>query len=66
MISSIKTNFPRKKTINKFPEKIEITRTTSREFKQDNDKFDPFISASPPNDFMEKLTERYNKLEFFK
>jgi len=60
------SQFPRKKTLDYLPRPIKIVRQESREFKQDSDKFDPFISSSPPNNFMEKLTERYEKLGFSK
>ena len=60
------SQFPRKKTVDRLPEPIKIVRKNSREFKQDSDNFDPFISSSPSNNFMEKLTERYEKLGFSK
>ena len=59
------THFPQKETIDTV-KTHKITRTRSREFKQDNDTFDPSISSSPPNDFMEKLTKRYNNLKHIK
>ena len=60
------SQFPRKKTLDYLPQPIKIVRQNSREFKQDSDNFDPFISSSPPNNFMEKLTERYENLGFGK
>ncbi len=60
---SITSKLPRKKTVECILIPIEITRTTSREFKQDNNNFDPTISSSPPNNFMETLTKRYMNLQ---
>jgi len=55
------TYFPEKKnSIDLKP--VPIQRTTSHEFKKDNDNFDPSMSSSPPNEFMEKLTKRYQNL----
>lgn len=58
------TIFPGKKTIEieSLTTPIKLVKQTSREFKQDCDNFDPSISSSPPNMFMKKLTQRYNKL----
>ena len=55
------TYFPEKKS-NIDLKPVSIKRITSYEFKQDNDNFDPTMSSSPPNEFMEKLTKRYQKL----
>jgi len=55
------TYFPEKKNcIDLKP--VPIQRVMSHEFKKDNDNFDPSMSSSPPNEFMEKLTKRYQKL----
>ena len=57
----LKTYFPENKcTIDLKPKPIK--RVLSHEFKQYNDNFDPTMSSSPPNEFMEKLTKRYQQL----
>ena len=62
----LSSNFPRKQTVETLATPIKFTKQKSREFKQDNDKFDPSISSSPPNMFMQKLTARYYQLSFDK